>query len=297
MDRRVFHSRRCLAALGFGIAGAVAIVPVQAQEMCGGAAYPFPYTDVSGVGAAFCPGIMDAYVTGVSKGTTATTFSPEETVTRVQTTTFLQRSLDQGLTRGNRRAALQLWWTPQNQYGMQTITIPPVPNFCAADGEYIWVTTDTGNSVGQVQASTGKVLGTWTGATHSGSVLAALGKVFVVGNGTPGSLSVIDPTQAPGALTSVATLPGESDGIAFDGTNLWIASYSGSVSIVSLPSWARSKRQYPSARNPKIPSSTVPTSGCRTMATTRSPWFRSAPVMWWPQSLKQPAGCSHRSQF
>ena len=102
---------RLLFVVGFGDAGAMRIAPVQAQELCGGVDYPFPYTDVSGVGAAFCPGIMEAYVTGVSKGTTPSTFSPSETVTRVQMTTFLQRSLDQGLARISRRAALDEWWT------------------------------------------------------------------------------------------------------------------------------------------------------------------------------------------
>ena len=106
MDRSYRHSRGWLIALGFGFAGAISVAPVQAQEMCGGSSYPFPYTDVASVGTAFCPGIMEAYVTGVSKGTTPTTFSPDETVSRVQMTTFLQRSLDQSETRTSRRAAL-----------------------------------------------------------------------------------------------------------------------------------------------------------------------------------------------
>jgi hypothetical protein len=84
-------------ALGFGIAGVMSIAPTQAQELCGGVEYPFPYTDVSGVGAAFCPGIMERCDTGVSRGTTPSTFSPNETVTRVQMTTFLQRSIDQSV--------------------------------------------------------------------------------------------------------------------------------------------------------------------------------------------------------
>src|SRR5271169_1316771 len=112
MDRSIGSSalHRLLVVAGFAIAS-VSVAPVLAQEMCGGTTYPFSYTDVSGVGAAFCPGIMEAYVTGVSKGTTPTTFSPNNTVTRVQMTTFLQRSLDQGLTRAGRRAALNQWWT------------------------------------------------------------------------------------------------------------------------------------------------------------------------------------------
>src|SRR5271169_785807 len=126
MYRNNRSSRRWLVALGFGIAG-VTIAPAQAQQMCGGVDYPFPYTDVSGVGVAFCPGIMEAYVTGVSKGTTPTTFSPNETVTRVQMTTFLQRSLDQGLVRTSRRAALNQWSTPQNATSMQAITVGGAP--------------------------------------------------------------------------------------------------------------------------------------------------------------------------
>ena len=42
----------------------------------------FPYTDVAGVGDAFCPGIMEAYVLGVTRGTTPTTFSPNDNVSR-----------------------------------------------------------------------------------------------------------------------------------------------------------------------------------------------------------------------
>jgi hypothetical protein len=106
MQRRMGTSglRTLLLVAGIGVGSSVSIA--QAQETCGGDSYPFPYTDVSGVGAPFCPGIMEAYVTGVSKGTSPTTFSPNTTVTRVQMTTFLQRSFDQTLTRGSRRAAL-----------------------------------------------------------------------------------------------------------------------------------------------------------------------------------------------
>jgi YVTN family beta-propeller protein len=221
---------------GLGVAGTISIVPAQAQQMCGGNTYPFPYTDVSGVGAAFCPGIMEAYVTGVSKGTTPTTFSPNNTVTRVQMTTFLQRSLDQGLARASRRAALNQWWTPQNANAMQTIAVGGSPLFCAADGENIWVSNLNGHGVLEVQASTGTILGTWTGATASVGVLVAAGKVYVAGKTSPGMLYVIDPTQPPGAVTVAASnLGSNSYGIAFDGTNIWTANTGppGSVSIVT----------------------------------------------------------------
>ncbi len=236
MDYRPRQTRHCLRwflILAFGIAGTVGFAPLQAQEMCGSQTYPFPYTDVSGVGAAFCPGIMEAYVTGVSKGTTPTTFSPNTTVTRVQMTTFLQRSLDQGLARTSRRAALNQWWVPQNTASMQTISLGGTPQFCAVDGENIWASNF--GSLAQVQASSGAVLGTWTGATEGEGVAVAAGKVFVTGATSPGSLYVIDPTLAPTAVTVAAsTLGNHPVGIAFDGNNLWTANFAGaSVSIIT----------------------------------------------------------------
>jgi YVTN family beta-propeller protein len=236
MDRSIGLSglRRLLVASGLGVVGVMTIALAQAQEMCGGATYPFPYTDVSGVGTAFCPGIMEAYVTGVSKGTTPTTFSPNNTVTRVQMTTFLQRSLDQGLARTSRRAALNRWWTPQSTNMIQSIAVPGGPFACAGDGEHIWASTQSGNEVVEVQASTGALLGTWTGATGSTGVLAAAGKVFATGFTTPGMLYVLDPTQPPGAVAVAASdLGTQPETIAFDGTRLWTANFGGSVSIIS----------------------------------------------------------------
>jgi hypothetical protein len=235
--------RQLLFVAGFGAAGVMGIVPVQAGELCGSVAYPFPYTDVSGVGAAFCPGIMEAYVTGVSKGTTPTTFSPNATVTRVQMTTFLQRSLDQGLTRASRRAAVNQWAVPQNTNAMQTIAFVDggFPEACAADGKNIWAIDFNDYTVSEVQASTGKVLGTWTGATYSEGVFVAGGKVYAVGSGFPGTLYVIDPTLPPGPVTVAANNLGNgSVGIATDGTNIWTADNGppGSVSIINPQSYS-----------------------------------------------------------
>jgi hypothetical protein len=236
MKRSISRWGRCLVALGFGLAVGVGVAPALAQEPCGSPPvdYPFPYTDVASVGSAFCPGIMEAYVTGISKGTTPTTFSPNETVTRVQMTTFLQRSLDQGLTRARRRAALNQWWVPQDPNWLQVINVGGDPYLCATDGENVW--TANGAEVLQVQASTGLALGTWTGAASGFGVLAAAGKVFVAGGGSPGSLYVIDPTQQPGAVSVASSSLGNSPyEIAFDGTSLWTANLGppGSVSIIT----------------------------------------------------------------
>jgi DNA-binding beta-propeller fold protein YncE len=225
--------RRCrswLLALGVGMASALSMAPVQAT-LCGGANYPFPFTDVAGVGAPFCPGIMEAYVTGVTKGTTATTFSPNDNVIRLQMTTFLQRSLDQGLARANRRAALKQWWTARSSTATQAIALTGNALFCASDGEYIWTSTSAGH-VAQIQASTGINVNHWTGVTNPGGVLVVAGQVFTVGSFLIGNLYTIDPTMPPGPATAIAALPAGPSGIAFDGTSVWTANTSGSVSIV-----------------------------------------------------------------
>ncbi len=236
MDCSISRLGRWLVALGLGIASAMGVASAQAQEPCGSppVIYPFPYNDVATVGTAFCPGIMEAYVTGVSKGTTPTTFSPNETVSRVQMTTFLQRSLDQGLARASRRAAFNQWWTTQSTNVMQTIAVGGSPFACTGDGESIWTSTQGANQVVQVHASTGAVIGTWTGATNSTGIVAAAGKVFATSFTSPGNLYVLDPTLPPGAVTVAASNLGNNpEGLAFDGARLWTANFAGSVSIIT----------------------------------------------------------------
>jgi YVTN family beta-propeller protein len=236
MDRsiRCANLRRWLFAIGLGAASVTSLAPVQAQQLCGGVAYPFPYTDVASVGAAFCPGIMEAYVTGVSKGTSPTTFSPNETVPRLQMATFLQRSLDQGLSRGSRRTVLKQSWQANTDPGVFSVTGYPI--FCAADGQNIWVTSD--GIVTQVQASTGQTLGTWTGVNQSWPVIAIPVGIFVATNGsnTPG-LFYVDPSQPPGEAGELLAdgYPGSAfSGMAYDGANIWIADFSGSVWILQM---------------------------------------------------------------
>ncbi len=200
--------------------------------MCGGVAYPFPYTDVTGVGAAFCPGIMEAYGTGVSKGTSPTTFNPNQLVSRVQMTTFLQRSLDAGLARASRRGALDQWWPTSN--GKAT-TVGGLPFTCASDGASIWTSTFTGNTVVQVQGNTGATLGAWTDLTKSAGVRVAEGMVYVAGATSPGFLYAIDPTQPAGVSSVIGPIGNQPIGVAFDGQNVWTANLGppGSVSIIS----------------------------------------------------------------
>lgn len=234
MDRSIRWSRCCsrrMLAVVLGVASALSFASAQAQEACGTNTYPFPYTDVAGVGDPFCPGIMEAYVTGVTKGTTPTTFSPNANVIRLEMSTFLQRSLDQSLTRSARRAALNQWWIPQNTSSMQPIAVGGSPYYCTADGQYIWLA----NSGQLVQVDVAGNVQTWTGAAGSIATIVAAGNVYAVGNTAPGSLYVINRTQPPGPVTvASSTLGNNPQSIAFDGTNLWTANALGpSVSIIT----------------------------------------------------------------
>ena len=153
-------------------------------------------------------------------------------MTRVQMTTFLQRSLDQGLGRASRRAALNQWWTPQNTNAMQTISVGGRPEFCAADGENIWVSTQ--GQVLQVQSEPERYWARGRGPPAAWASWQRPAKSLSRASTTPGNLYVIDPTQSPGAVTVASSnLGGESAGIAFDGTNIWSANFSGSVSIIT----------------------------------------------------------------
>jgi DNA-binding beta-propeller fold protein YncE len=221
--------RRLLPAIGLALVAAS--TRTTASEPCGSGSYPFPYTDVASVTDPFCPGIMEAYVTGVSRGTTGTTFSPSDPVIRLQMTTFLQRSLDQGITRASRRAALNQWWTPQNTLAMRSIALSGNTLFCAADDKNIWTVTSTGD-VAQIRASTGTNVNQWTGAFGGTAAVLAAGKIFVAADTAPGKLYVFDPTQPPGVVTTASSGLGNAPlAITFDGTNLWTAN-GGSISVI-----------------------------------------------------------------
>jgi hypothetical protein len=205
-----------------------------ADQPCGTKLYPFPFTDVGSVADPFCPGIMEAYTTGITKGSSPTTFSPGDTVPRLQMTTFLQRSLDTGLARTSRRGALNQWWTAKNRQAMLDIDVGGSAAVrCAADGASIWVSN--AGQVVRVEASTGKILGTWTGVPASVPLMSIAGGIVVAGQGLPnGSLYYLDTTSAPGAAFLLANnLGGNPAGIAFDGDKVWTANRSGSVSIVT----------------------------------------------------------------
>jgi hypothetical protein len=207
---------------------------------CGGVAVNVPFTDVAG-SPFFCQ-IATAYFSGLTSGTSATTYSPNDFVTREQMAAFTTRTLDQALLRGSRRAALQQFWTPKSGQDLSYTFVANgggvIPGFSVeSDGEDVWVSDYVSGTVSRVHASDGRLLGIWDSMPNPWDLCVAKGKIFVTTSSSPGQLSVINPTEAPGTFSVGTTnLGGQSRGIAYDGERLWTANYSGSVSIVTINS-------------------------------------------------------------
>jgi hypothetical protein len=200
---------------------------------CGGQTLTLPFTDV--MGSIFFCAIAEIYFQGITVGTSPTSYSPTNNVTRDQMAAFLARTLDTGLQRGSDRAAVNQFWTTTPHYDIDlgTTNLGGSLELTRSDGQHVWV-ADLTDNVHRVRASDGKLLDTWTGAADAYGVLCAMGKVFVTGDIFPaGSLYMLDPSVAPGAVTTVtSTLGPNSLGIGFDGDKIWTAN-NGSLSIVT----------------------------------------------------------------
>jgi hypothetical protein len=198
------------------------------QDQCG------PFTDVT---PGFCPYILELYYLGITAGTSATTFSPDDPLTRGQGAVFVAKGLNQALARSSRRAALGQWWTTQGVEDLGSTAVGNYPQSCVSDGADVWVAMNS--SVSRVKGSDGKLLETWTNTPVGSGVVSAMGRIFVIGDGAPGQntggLFMIDPSQPAGDATEVAANLGVMPlGIAFDGKSIWTANYGGrSVSIVT----------------------------------------------------------------
>lgn len=207
---------------------------------CGGQNIVLPFTDVPSSNQFFCA-IAQAYFTGLTNGTSATSYSPAQSVPREQMAAFITRTQDSALKRGNRRAAMQQWWTPAAGALRQVdLGTGNNPADIACDGADLW-TANTNATVSRVRASDGKLLGTWTGANGAGGIIVAAGRIFITGSaGTaPGKIYVIDPTSTPGPVTVFENDIGAGPlQITFDGTNLWTANLTstgvGSISRVDV---------------------------------------------------------------
>jgi len=233
INRRIAIRATLLVALT--VALSVASIRLRAATgTCGGTSITLPFTDVPSGNIFFCS-IAEAFICGLTNGTDATHYSPSGNVPREQMAAFITRTQDSALKRGSHRAALNQWAIPTSVPSTGKTAVGNSPEFVASDGEDLWVASGGSGTVSRVHASDGKLLGTWTGAVAAFGVVIARGRVFVTGDNSPGAIYVIDPSQAPGAVTTLtSSLPDDPLGIAFDGSNLWTANTdSGSISKVN----------------------------------------------------------------
>ena len=202
---------------------------------CGGATTTLPFTDV--MSSPFFCQIAEAFFSGLTNGTAATSYSPSQNVTREQMAAFVTRTMDQSLRRGSTRAARDQYWTPTSGDGVGSTAVASGPIAVKSDGADLWVASLASAKVSRVRASDGKLLETWTGAGSAKCILAAKGLIFVTADTDPGKVYQIDPTQPMGAVTTLTSSLGASPaGISFDGARIWTANQGapGSVSIVTL---------------------------------------------------------------
>ena len=219
---------------------AIAFLGVGFRVLADCSAFDLPFTDLGST--SFCAQIAEAYFSGLSNGTTSTSYSPTANVTREQMAAFVTRTLDASLSRGNRRAALGQWWnsTPHYDQGLGLVPVGNAPFSIRNDGTDLWVANQSAGTVSQVRASNGTVLGTWTGADSATDILVAMNRIFITGQTTPGSLYMIDPSQTVGAVTTVIDggLGLGTTGITFDGNKIFVANGNGAVSIITPGTWS-----------------------------------------------------------
>ncbi|HET9530768.1 MAG TPA: S-layer homology domain-containing protein [Blastocatellia bacterium] len=234
MHNRRYSFWRLTVLLLLGAALVTLSARLQADTgTCGGVTITLPFTDVQG-NPFFCS-IASAYFSGLTNGTTATTYTPSQPVLREQMAAFVSRTLDQSLRRGSRRAALRQWWTPTNFDAHAKSPVGTAPFLVAADGADLWVANFGSGTVTRVRASDGSILQTWTGADNPIGVLVAQGAVHITGNTNPGRLYTILPAtsgSSPPVTLTTDQLGAFPQGLAFDGAAIWTANQGGSVSVV-----------------------------------------------------------------
>jgi hypothetical protein len=210
----------------------LATVPVRLRADTGfcppvnGLPVTLPFMDVQG-NPFFCA-IAAAYFSGLTNGTTATTYSPTQAVPREQMAAFVSRTLDQSLRRGSRRAALGQWWISRPAAHHMT-NVGDAPQFLVSDGHYIYVSNTLSGNITKVEASTGLVAGTitpsgiWAMSNLQG-ILVAGGYIWVVGHPSSSSFDAILGLTPDGAVVKGGSISGKNpQSLTCDGANIWSA--------------------------------------------------------------------------
>jgi hypothetical protein len=208
---------------------------------CRGASVTIPFMDVAGSHIFFCS-IAAAYFSGLTNGTTSTTYNPTDPVLRDQMSAFVTRTLDQSLRRGSARASLGEWWTSQVPDQHFATVIGNVPELIVSDGTNVYASGTAPAKVTGVRANDGLVLKTYEESpivTGYRDVLVAAGYLWATGSATNGG-GVITRFKLDALGSSSRTDLGSVPvGIAFDGRYIWSANVgtapnTGSISRIDI---------------------------------------------------------------
>jgi hypothetical protein len=142
---------------------------------------------------AFCAFVLEIFTLGITTGTTATTYDPASSVTRLQMAAFLSRTVDGVLKReppGGARSVLD----PKKRHGARAPRQSVRRRLsCVPTARTSGRRTRRHGLAGPRER--GRLLETWTGAASVYAVLSRW-KVFAAG-GSPGVLYRIDPRSQP----------------------------------------------------------------------------------------------------
>src|SRR5215471_7805770 len=151
-------SRRLAAA----VLGVVSLAAGAAADLLGSCG---PFTDLAD--PTFCSQVLEIYTLGITTGTTASTYSPNDDVTRLQMAIFLSRSVDKLLVRGGRRTVLKTLTTPPGFGGdlLSLTTVGSTPVAVRSDGTDLWIANQGDDTVSRVRGSDGQLLAKVGGPT------------------------------------------------------------------------------------------------------------------------------------
>lgn len=201
---------------------------------CSGGSVTLPFTDVPAANVFFCS-IASAFYSGLTNGTSGTTYSPSANVPREQMAAFVSRTLEQSIRRNNLRAVTKKWYMPPDPTGITLTVTGDNPQGVVFDGTDVWVANNAAGTVQRFRPSDGQLLQTFSAAPSVTQLVAARGRIFAVGTTTPGRLYFIDPTAGAGPVSvELSNLPASPRGIAFDGARVWTANALAGVSIITF---------------------------------------------------------------
>jgi hypothetical protein len=211
---------------------ALLVCLVTALTLAGGATSALlgscgPFSDVSGL---VCGAVLKMYFLGVTAGTSPTTFSENDTVTRGQMALFLARTHDQiKRTENPVRLAQGLINQPSNYEYFEDFKDPLLtghPNGFATDGLYDYVASQDTTKIGIYASANGLKIGSFTTGTTNNRMVCDGVYLYITSNyGT--TLKRIQLRTATVADPWGVALPAGTGDICFALDNVAVATNSG----------------------------------------------------------------------